>query len=290
MNRTRRAILQACATLIKAGAVAAAALKVARASSDRPAKWIAFYGQSADEQVLASYDIVVLDPMFEGSIAAVGKAGARVYAYLSLGEIRISDRFHDDVDAAALLEENPAWPGTRRIDVRQRSWTELIIGRILPDIVGKGFTGLMLDTLDTPPYLELMDPAGKAGMREAAIELVHAIHRSRPDMSLIMNRGYALLPAVLGCIDGIVAESLLTAPDEAQTGAYRWNDRSLVEQQLALLAPAARRPNQLSVLSLDYWNPDDTRTIGEIYHRQRELGHCPYVATPMLDRIVPEPI
>jgi hypothetical protein len=29
--------------------------------------------------------------------------------------------------------------------------------------------------------------------------------------------------------------------------------------------------------------------VEEIYLRQRQFGHHPYVATPMLDRIIPEP-
>jgi uncharacterized protein (TIGR01370 family) len=285
----RRTVLKACATAIGVTAATAAVSKAALTCFNRRVKWIAFYGQNIDEKVLASYDIVVLDPMFEGSVTAIAKDGARVYGYLSLGEIRTSDRFYDAVDPAALLEENPAWPGTRRIDVRQHSWKDLIVREILPFIARKGFTGLMLDTLDTPPYLELVDPAGKAGMRKAAIDLVHSIHRSRPGMSLIMNRGYALLPEVLRNLDWIVAESLLTSPDKTDAHGYKWNDQPLVEQQLALLAPAIHRHDRVSILSLDYWDPDDTRTIAGIYHRQRQLGHIPYVATPMLDRIIPEP-
>ena len=85
------------------------------AVSQSTKKWIAFYGQTADEELLASYDIVILDRMFKGSIDAVAKSGACVCGYLSLGEINASDSFYGRVDPAALLEENPAWPRTRRV-------------------------------------------------------------------------------------------------------------------------------------------------------------------------------
>ena len=264
--------------------------RAAKPASEQHMKWIAFYGQIADEQALASlasYDIVVLDPMFAGSIAMVARDRARVCGYLSLGEIRKSDSFYNRIDPAALLEENPAWPGTRRIDVRHPSWKNLVLTEIIPSIAAKGFTGLLLDTLDTPPYLEQLDPKGKAGMRQAAVDLVKAIHNSQPNMMVIMNRGYALLPNVIGSIDGIVAESLLTTVD--QHGGYKWNEPSLVAQQMALLAPARHGEVPLPILSLDYWDPEDTRTIAEIYRRERELGHHPYVGTRLLDRIVPEP-
>jgi uncharacterized protein (TIGR01370 family) len=248
-------------------------------------KWIAFYGQTANEQVLASYDIVVLDPMFKGSILAVAKAGARLYGYLSLGETRTTDTFYERIDRAALLDENPAWPNTRQVDVRQRAWKDLVIGEMIPAIAAKGFTGLMLDTLDTPPYLEQANPRSNRGMTQAAEDLVKAIREAHPDMAVIMNRGYALLPRVTGAVDAIIAESLLTTTDERS--GYVWNDGVLVTQQLSLLSPA--RDRGLPILSLDYWEPSDTRTVNKIYTRQRSLGHHPYVATRTLDRIFPEP-
>jgi len=284
---SRRTILQACAAVIAASLAGVTRPRAASQNPRQRVKWVAFYGQTADEPVLASYDIVILDPMFQGSIAAVAQAGARVCGYLSLGEIRISDIFYDRVDPTALLEENPAWPGTRRIDVRHRSWKDLVLEQIIPSLAAKEFTGLLLDTLDTPPYLEQLDPNGNGGMRQAAVDLVQAIHRSHPNMLVIMNRGYAVLPSVIGSIDGIVAESLLTAQDEG--GGYVWNESSQVALQLSLLMPALRSQNPLPILSLDYWDPEDTLTIRKIYLRERLLGHHPYVATRMLDRIIPEP-
>jgi uncharacterized protein (TIGR01370 family) len=285
----RRTILKSYATMIGAIPVWAAWSRRAKAATAQPIKWVAFYGQTADEQVLGSYDIAILDPMFKGSIAAVATGGARVCAYLSLGEIRTSDAFYGRVDRAALLEENPAWPGTRRIDVRHRSWKDLVLNEIIPSLLADAFTGLLLDTLDTPPYLEQLDPKGRSGMRQAAVNLVRAIRRSYPNMLVIMNRGYALLPNVVDSIDAIVAESLLTTTDQRQDSGYKWNEPSQVQLQISLLAPATRRHARLPILSLDYWNPDDIETIKKIYHRERQLGHQPYVATPMLDRIIPEP-
>lgn len=281
----RRTILKTCAALIAGASVLATGSAVPRQCR----RWIAFYGQTADEQVLSSYDFVVLDPMFKGSIDAVAKQGARVCSYLSLGEIRVSDSFFERLDPAALLEENPAWPGTRRIDVRHRSWKALVLGEMIPFIAAKGYTGLLLDTLDTPPYLEQLDPTGKRGMGQATVELVRAIRQSYPAMLMIVNRGYALLPKIIDHIDGVVAESLLTTVEGGREDEYRWNADPDVALQLSLLAHATKRHRRLPILSLDYWNPEDAASIKKIYLRQRQLGHYPYVATRMLDKIVPEP-
>jgi hypothetical protein len=287
-GKTRRAFLAATAGLLSA---ATGTPNRSEANvfprAENSIRWLAFYGVTAEEAILATYDIVVLDPAFQGSISLVAGPATRVCGYLSLGEISTSDPLLTLLDRTALLPENPEWPGTRRVDIRHPSWRSLVFDRRIPSLASQGFTGLMLDTLDTPPYLELLDPARYHGMREAAVGLVDSIRARWPELMLIMNRGYALLPDLLQKVDAVIAESLMTSPDR-QTGGFSWVDSFQLERQLTLLNPAVRRRPPLPILSLDYWDPDDTRTIAEIYRRERKLGHHPYVATRPLDRIVPE--
>ena len=288
-DQTRRTLLKATAGL------ALGTIEYLSHSSEASAlpvttnsiRWLAFYGVHADESLLGTYDIAVLDPWFQGSIGLVAGAGTRVCSYLSLGEIRMSDPFFPFIDDAALLSENPNWQGTRRVDVRAPSWRSFVLDKIIPSVVSKGFTGLMFDTLDTAPYLELVDPVRYHGMKAAAVGLVDTIRARWPGMTLIMNRGYALLPHVVENIDAVIAESLITFPDQ-QSGGFAWVDPRQMEQQLSLLKPAAHRRPPLPILSLDYWYPEDVKTIAEIYRRERDLGHHPYVATRLLDQIVLE--
>ena len=158
-------------------------------------------------------------------------------------------------------------------------------------VVAKGFTGLMFDTLDTPPYLEQLSPQFR-GMTQAAIDLVRAIREAYPHLKLVMNRGYAILPHVVSSIDAVIAESLLTSGSGIETatpdgGGYVWNEPKSVAQQLSLLMPA--RDRNIPVLSLDYWQPSDTQTIAKIYLQERLLSHHPYVTTSLLNQIIPEP-
>jgi uncharacterized protein (TIGR01370 family) len=251
-------------------------------------RWVVYYGQTADERTLATYDIVVLDPGFMGSLEAIAASGAQVYGYLSIGEISTSNPFFETVADGAILGQNNFWQGVRHMDVRHPSWRSVLLDKLVPAIAAQGFAGLMLDTLDTPPYLEQIDPGRHRGMAEAAVDLVHAIRSERPGMKLIMNRGYALLPRLADSLDGLIAESLLTRPDP-KTGGANWVKSEEVAQQLALIQPAARE-RSLPIFSLDYWRPEDKSTIKEIYKRERALGHHPYVSTPLLDRIMPEPV
>jgi uncharacterized protein (TIGR01370 family) len=227
--------------------------------------------------------------MFQGSTKEVGKQGARLCGYLSLAEVRIADSVYAKTDRAALIEENPAWPGTYRIDIRHPSWKKLVLDEVIPFIAQRGFTGLFLDTLDTPPYLEDLEPHARRGMRQAAVDLVQTIRARYPDLFMIINRGYALLPSLIGSIDAIVAEGLLTVADDQDSHGYRWTPLSEVALVLSLLSSATKGHARPPILSLDYWDPEDANTIRAIYARQRHWGHHPYVATKSLDRLIPEP-
>lgn len=249
-------------------------------------RWVAFYGEATDETVLAGYDLVVLDRLFRGDRAAVTRRGARLFGYLSLGEINTGDPLYAGLDPAAVLAANPAWPETRRVDIRHPAWRALVLDRLVPELAAAGFSGLLLDTLDTPGFLERQDPVGHRGMRDAAANLVRAIRRRQPRLNLIMNRGYDLLPDLAPSLDALLAESLITTGDAE---GYRWNTDAEVARHLALIARAGFRRPPLPVLSLDYWPPDDESTIRRIYQRQRELGHFPYVATRKLELVVVEP-
>jgi polysaccharide biosynthesis protein PelA len=255
----------------------------------RALRWVAFYGQTTDEDVLSTYDLVVLDPMFLGSIERVARQGSRICGYLSLGEARSTDPVFGRIPPRILLEENQAWPGTWRLDVRNPAWRDLVVGAVIPAIAAKGFTGLLLDTLDTPPYLEQVDPTRYRGMRQAAIDLVRAVRLARPEMTILINRGYAILPDVVNEVDAVLAESLLSMP-LADGSGYRWNSATEVQVQLACLAPAKKAPSPVPVLSLDYWQPNDPASIRAIYRRQRVLNHHPYVTTPLLSEITLEPV
>ena len=180
--------------------------------------------QTAEEAVLATYDIVVLDPAFQGSISPVAAAGARVCGYLSLGEIRTSDPFVDTSRRCGAAGGEPGLAGNPPRRCQAPSWRSLVLDRRIPSLAAQGFTGLMFDTLDTPPYLEQLDPARYRGMRDAAVELVRSIRARWPEMMLIINRGYALLPDLVQKIDAVIAESLMTSPDRPRPEAFVWVD------------------------------------------------------------------
>ncbi|MBS0242075.1 MAG: endo alpha-1,4 polygalactosaminidase [Proteobacteria bacterium] len=259
-----------------------------KAAATTTLRWVAFYGQTQDEAAFAGFEIVILDPGFKGSLETIAGAGARTYGYLSLGEVAATSPHFHLLAPETRLGSSISWNGSFMIDVRAKSWRSLVLDQLVPDIIARGFAGLMLDTLDTPAFLEQQDPKLNFGMRRAAVDLVLAIRSRYPSVRLIMNRGYLLLPELASILDAVIAESLLTRHQPGADAAV-WLSAREVADQLALLAPATRERHALPILSLDYWTADDPATIAEIYRRERNLGHHPYVATHLLNRIIHEP-
>lgn len=282
----RRGLLGLAGSLAVASRGHAGGWLAERVASARGVRWLAFYGTNADERVLAGYDLVVLDPMFQGNRSLIVQHGACLAGYLSLGEIRIDDPSFPLLDPAAVLGANADWPGTRRLDIRHPAWRKLVLDRIIPAMIAGGFAGLFLDTLDTPAFLERQDPESRRGMLRAAVDLVRAIRDAFPRLTLLMNRGYELLPHVADSIDAVVAESLVAACDPERC---RMNSLADIIGQLTLIDAGRRPGHNLPVLSLDYWNPLDNPGLSAIYMLERRLGHQPYVGTRLLNEIVFEP-
>ena len=109
-------------------------------------------------------------------------------------------------------------------------------------------------------------------MRQASIDLVRAIRLAWPEMTIVLNRGYAILPNVVDVVDAVLAESLLSMPRPEGSG-YRWNSAPEVAIQLACLAPAKEFASPVPGRSLDYWRLDATALNPAIDRRQRALGH-----------------
>ncbi len=277
--------------LICAGLMGALGQRPAAQARDRHTrnwrKWTVFYGWDLDVNEFRGYDLIVLDPSFRGSLAAVSQWGASVLGYISVGEVRKTTDLYDVAkSASALLPESPYWRDVFYVDVRISQWRSAIVERAVELVKVKGFNGVFLDTLDSPPFLEATDTVSFGGMGRAAVGIVRDIRRALPHALIVVNRGYLLLPELVEFLDGVVAESLITTYSGK---GFEWVTPEIVARQLEFLLPAKHHSLPVRILSLDYWDPQENQTIKEIYARERAMGHLPYVSDVLLDKVVPEP-
>ena len=251
--------------------------------------WMVYYGSELASSAFSSYELVVLDNENHTLVPPLVDKGKTVLAYLSLGEVEQYRPWFASVKAEGLLlSENKSWPGSFLTDLRDVRWTSRVIEDLIPTILRRGFHGVFLDTLDNAAALERQNPEKYKGMTDAAVQLVLTIRRHYPEIKIMMNRGYEILPHVGYAIDMELGESVYSDYDFT-TKKYALVEDSLNQFQVSLLQDAADKFSALKIYTLDYWNPEDKKGIAQIYQLQQENGFSPLVSTIGLDKIIPSP-
>lgn len=252
-------------------------------------RWAVCYSTSPTALELADYDLVVVDADRHPPIAPVVERGKTVLAYLALTQIGQHRQAYPYLKKAGLLiGMHPQWTDAAFVDIRRPEWTRLVLDELVPHAIADGFTGLFLDTLDDAEMLEAKEPVRYRGMQRAAANLVKAIRQRYPQLVLMVNRGYALVPEIAPSVDILLGESVLSTFDGA-TKAYRRVTPSDIAWQRAALERARTINPRLKLFTLDYWDPADADGVRELYRAERTAGYVPYVSTPDLDVLVREP-
>jgi len=252
-------------------------------------RWGVDYSATSDPVVARDFDLLVLEPDHSRSIAPLRGPGSRLLGYISLGEIERSRPFVDQLDRAeALRAPNPNWPDARLVDLRHPAWRSLVLDQLIPAILAKGYDGIFMDTLDNAEAMEQADPSRNGGMVAAAVDVVRAIRARFPGITIMMNRGYALLPQSAKFVDLVLGEAMATRWN-FKTSRYEFTSPEDWTWQADRLRGAKRANPALELATLDYWEPTDEATVTRLYARERAAGFQPYVATLALDRLIPEP-
>jgi len=284
----RRLLTFACAIIGTTYATTTSSL--ANNDTDKYVPWAVYYSDKAPIETFKDYKLLILDSDYHPSLHALKDQGKLLLGYISLGEAESQRHYFKSLENKdILLQENKNWPGSYYVDVRKPYWTKLVIEELIPTILRKGFHGLFLDTLDNPVHLEnTVDPKAYKGMTAAAIRLVRTIRRHYPDIPIMMNRGFDLLPDVENDITMVMAESFRTDQDPT-TKIYKFTSEPDYQYILNILHTAQTKNPKLKIMTLDYWDPKDTEGMRKIYKLQRQNGFLPYVSTVDLHAVIPEP-
>lgn len=207
-------------------------------------------------------------------------------AYLSVGEADMQRPFWGEIrDRSFVIEPNPDWPDIARVDIRDKRWQELLLSDEAPRLIRTGFHGFMLDTIDTPVYLERREPVRFAGTIKALREWVSLLRAAYP-RAVILANGFAGLPEVAPWVDGFVSEGVFATWDFV-TRAYRRTTEHEREWRLAQIERArdiADRP----VFAVEYADAPDGELGRWARTEARRHGFKPYVTVRDINRIPPE--
>lgn len=253
-------------------------------------KWVVYYNDQADVSEFSAYNPIVLDSDYHPNLLGFIQRKKTILGYISLGEVEKERSYFNAVkNEGILLEENQYWPGSFFVDLRDPRWTKRVIEELIPQILMQKFHGLFFDTLDNAAHLERKDPEKYRGMTAAAVNLVKAIRMHYPQIKIMMNRGYELLPEVVNILDMELGESVFSDYNfEKKT--YQHVSQERYQQQVKMLKDAQKMNPKLQIYTLDYWDPKDSKEVKRIYQEQRKNGFIPYVTTVDLHHITPEPL
>lgn len=242
-----------------------------------------FYAPKPPVELLGKFQRVIVeaDNLRPDELKALHQQGAKVFAYLSIGEVSPSRPWYKQVAPDWILGRNQVWDSDV-LDLTQAGWQDFIREKLVKPLAEQGYDGLFLDTLDS---FNLYVTTAEARQRQAdaLAGLLKTIRKTWPQMQLIANRGFEVMPDIAPLLEAVVAESLFASWDNAKQ-KYQPADPAGQEWLLQRLQ-AIRKDYGLDVVIIDYLPPAHRDDARKLAGRIQELGFVPWVSTPALDSI-----
>ena len=252
-------------------------------------RWAVYYGAELPSDRFMDYQVIAFDSVKHPPLRPLMNRGKTLLGYLSIGEAEeYRHDFREIKQMGALLSENPDWPGHYVVDIRNKQWIKYLIEVKIPEILHKNFDGLILDTLDSPLYLWEKNKRKYKGMDEAAIDLVATIRKHYPNIKIMLNRGFHVLPQVAKHLDMSLAESIMVNYKPNAKEVKYW-DEAVTKEYTDIIDHAKKVNTDLKIYALDYWPPEESKELKKIYQKHRDRGYVPYVTTIDLMQETPEP-
>lgn len=240
-----------------------------------------FYGAQPPWDELKAFDVVVVEPDHVPDPRRHADSRSALFAYVSVGEVTTARGYYKDMPASWRIGENTAW-GSAVVDQSQPEWPAFFAERVVRRLVEAGYQGLFLDTLDSFHLVAKTDEA-RTRQQNGMIALVRELRRRYPQLKLMFNRGFEILPAVHSEAYAVAAESLYRGWDNAAR-SYREvppADREWLLGQLNRVKNEYRLP----VIAIDYVAPAERALARKTAERIKALGFIPWVSNPELDAL-----
>ena len=238
--------------------------------------WLCYYGDDRGVFSVPDTQFMVLDADTLGMVTDQEKAGRILLAYISLGEAEDFRWYWPEVKGASwILDENPNWAGDHYVDPRSPEWRDLVVKRIAPRLLRKGYDGFMLDTLDTVDALLNNDPLAYEGAARGMVDIVKALREAYPDATIVANGGLSIVRGMAPYLDAVMYEGVRSTYDFGSKTYRRRTEgeAAWIKDRLARVTKA-----KLPLLALEYVNLEDADAVKSIKHEVRSLGYLPFIS------------
>jgi uncharacterized protein (TIGR01370 family) len=181
--------------------------------ADSDIKWLIVYSNQLNTSQLKDVTMAIVESdVVKPTQYPDGRT--RFYAYVSVGETENTRAYWKQVrDSTTIIEKNPDWPNSYRVDIRSPLWRSILTDQVIPEIVKKKFSGIFLDTIDVPLYLEERNPKKFARSTAVLVQFIHSLKKKFPQLGIIPNNGLSILHQIGKWVDGVVVEDVYTRYD-----------------------------------------------------------------------------
>lgn len=262
----------------------------ARAAFRKIQSYACYYGPHNLERLLRR-DASIIQTKTQGraNIDALRTAGHLAIGYISIGEDETLrkgdgrgpggyDSGYFDRDGDGRPDRNGIW-NSYFANAASPAWREYFLSSAAALVTNYGVDGLFLDTVETC----LLYPESKPGM----VSLIKELRARHPEVIIVINRAWDLLPELGDTVDGLMFESFTLSYDFGAKEYIRVRDSGIdagLDIWNRLLKPAHDR-HGLVMLALDYSETADSPLVPEALDRAVTLGMVPCLATIQLDRL-----
>ncbi|MDR3410688.1 MAG: endo alpha-1,4 polygalactosaminidase [Formivibrio sp.] len=231
-----------------------------------------YYGDTPPTEVLQAHDWAVVESQNLPSPPVGGNT--QWFAYLSLGEVTADQSYAKDIPAAWKLGKNAAW-NSWILDQRPAEWPDFVVNHIVAPMWDAGYRGFFLDTLDSWQSIAKNDAERKA-QAEGLIRVIAAIKARYPEVKLIANRGFEIMPQIHSWLSAVAFESYLRGwdADKQRYQIVPESERNWLNEQLRPI----RGQYHLPIIAIDYVSPVEHELAKTTATQLRAAGFIPWVA------------
>jgi hypothetical protein len=236
-----------------------------------------FYGPVVPRELTRHFERLVVD--VDNLKEWPRPAKAELFAYLSVGEIGAGRPWRKEVPEHLVLGHNRTW-GSAIVDTGSPAWREFLLSKVIPPLRTRGVRGLFLDALDS--FEQVTTSTAERSRHERGIaDLVDAIRTRFPELKILLNRGFGVLPLLARPPDGLVVESLFHTGEPQ--GATFGDVPEAATTELLQRLHAVRNRFNLPIAVIDYAPVGDRVLCRALARRILAEGFDPYITMPLMD-------
>lgn len=219
-----------------------------------------YYGHTSPPSELQAFDVAVVMPNKNIDPKQYNSENSQLFAYVSIGETN-NEAPYLSLPKRCIIGRNKAWQ-TNIVDQRKTTCREYYLNKIIKPLWKSGYKGIFLDTLDSYE-LALKTKQQQTTSLNSLVKLIQQIKQRYPQIKIILNRGFKLLPQVHNDIYAVAAESLFREWNQASKKyvAVSQNNRTWLMNKFK-----EAKGYGLPVISIDYLPLTATK------QQQRELA------------------